>query len=126
MMKKEFEKLAGITVSENVYRRIEAEYMSNDLNKQDWYKRFGKGGVIQCYAQALADKDGKLDRFARRAIEAYDRCHSSELLDENGRVTDYDLWGRLMAVWSAACDALDIDEYKLGARDLMFMRYVII
>jgi len=128
MMKHEFERAAGTKIDNRVYDRIEVDYMNSDgYNRQEWFKKFGNKGIIRCYAAELEEQNDKLNSLARRAIDAWDRCHSLELRDEQDRVKDYDLWGRLMAMWTLACEVLNIDEYGgQEARDKMFMEYVIV
>jgi hypothetical protein len=126
MMKKEFEKLSRTQIDNRVYDRIEDDYMNADgYNREQWFKKFGKNGIIRCYSAELNDKNMKLDSLARKAIEAYQRCHSSELLDENDRVKHRDLWNRLMARYGMACAVLEIDEYAEDAMQKLWS-YVIV
>ena len=128
MLKQEFEKMVGVEIDGRVYDIIELDYRNSNHDKQDWFKKFGRNGVVRSYAEELKDRNQKLANLARKAIETYDRCHSSEFMDDNGRVMarSFDLWYRLMTIWSTACDALGIDEYAEDARDQMLTQYVIV
>ena len=125
MTKQEFEKMCGAQIDNGVWVRVHEDYMESDWNKIDWWRLLGRKGLIRFYAEELEDRNNKLSELARKAIEAYDRCHSNELLDAQDRVKNYDLWGMLMRTYDMTCDMLGIDAYAETAREQL-SNYLII
>jgi hypothetical protein len=86
MMKSEFEQLTKIKVTTDEYKQIEADYMANNLTKQEFCKRFKKAQLLEMRLVKINELEAKLERirwYAEqqkvRGDESYNNPRNKEL-----------------------------------------------
>jgi hypothetical protein len=111
MMRQEFIDRFGVEVPAVVYERVEKLYMESDLDKDNFVKKVKREStVIKIQNEVINEMQMKIQELARRAVQALDRRESAEC-NQDGNVTNWEIWGMLNTQVDLACDILNIDRY---------------